>query len=313
MPSAAAKPAVHPNSNSNISWRNKSILVEEGIIETIVLVVREQQAVLSRHSPQNARVWVTRREIADRFVILFSENRTGHVKQFTTTRDDLPQCLQQPSLLPGKSGDVRRPPEPFDVRVPSHHTGPGTRRVQQHAVEGFAVPPGIKLGGVARLQTGTQPQAFKIPAHPLQTHGIRVERGQGDVCEFQNVSCFASGRRTGVEYPHVLPDVQEGRGELRTGVLNGNLSFAKPGQTLYRHRSFKQNSAAIKTACPQTGLLQATQIVLCICAANVRPQSHRWMLVAQIQDAFRVGSVVALELFNPPIGVRKTSLVVSRG
>src|SRR5579859_2977304 len=121
MPSFAANAVLHHNRHRASSRRDTSILLKEGLVKTIVLVVREQQPVASRHAPQNARVGMTRRETNYRFVILFVENGTGRVKQFTTTRDDLPQSFQQALLLRGKSSDVRGSPEPFDVRVPSHH------------------------------------------------------------------------------------------------------------------------------------------------------------------------------------------------
>src|SRR5882672_7490006 len=125
MPSALANAVQHQNTHRASNRRQKSVFLEEGVIKTIVLVVREQQAVASRHSSQNARVGVTRRETAYRLVILFAENGTGHVKQFTTTSDDLPQRFQQTLLLRGKFGDVRGSPEPFDIRVPSHDSRGG--------------------------------------------------------------------------------------------------------------------------------------------------------------------------------------------
>src|SRR5579859_4711885 len=99
MPSAAALAAQHHARTRAISARSGSVLLQEGVKETIVLVVREQQSVTSRHSPQDARVALTRSELVDVLVSLFRKNGTGYIKQFTITREHLPHRVQQAPLL----------------------------------------------------------------------------------------------------------------------------------------------------------------------------------------------------------------------
>src|SRR5258708_5285690 len=161
MPSAASA-ALYQNRHSASSRRKRSILLEEGVVKTIVVVVRKQQTVASRHSSQNARVGMTRREIAYCVAILFAKNRTGHVKQFTTTGDHLPQRLQQPLLLRGKTRDIRGSPEPFDIRMPPHAAGSGAGLIDQHAIERIAIPPGPERTPIRSLHAGIQPPSSTI-------------------------------------------------------------------------------------------------------------------------------------------------------
>src|SRR5258706_8763033 len=164
MPSAASA-ALYHNRHSASSRRKRSVLLEEGVVKTIVVVVREQQTVASWHSSQNARVGMMRHETAYCVAILFGKNRTGHVKQFTTTGDHVPQRLQQPLLLRGKTGNIRGSPEPFDIRMPPHDAGSGAGRIDQHAFERIAIPPSVERSRIRSLQAGIQPQAFKIRSH----------------------------------------------------------------------------------------------------------------------------------------------------
>src|SRR5581483_5746875 len=228
MPCAAAAQEQRSTPSARME-RPKLTFLKQRVIEAIVLSGREEQSFLAGHAAEQASVGMTSGELLDPFLVLLPENRAGRVEQFTTRAQHLPQRVEQPRLLLGKACHIRRPPQPSDVRVPSDHARRRARRVDQHPIEGLAVPPRCEFAGVGAERSGAQPEAAEVFVHPFEPLRVEVEGDKLHVGKLENVRGLASWRCTGVQHTLARRQIEQGCGELCTCILYGYPTLAEAG------------------------------------------------------------------------------------
>ena len=70
-------------------------------------------------------------------------------------------------------------------------------------------------------------QTRKIFAHTFDAFRVHVQRQQVAIRQLQHVRRLATGCCAGIEHPHAVLGVQQGRGQLRASILNRKQAIAK--------------------------------------------------------------------------------------
>ena len=165
-------------------------------------------------------------------MIFFPEYRTRHIQEFTTSSQQPPQGIDQHLLARGKLRDIRLAPRPFDIGMAARYTRSRTRHVSHYPVKGYAIPPCRCSGRIAAHHVRSQPQTPQIGMDTFQPRRVLIKRGERHIRQFQYMRGFTAGRRAGIEHPHAILRIEQGRGALRGCVLHRDVAFAETRQPL---------------------------------------------------------------------------------
>ena len=96
---------------------------------------------------------------------------------------------------------------PFHIRLAAQDAGGGAGGVQQDGIEGGAVPPGVRVAGVALQKGDVGAQPCQVLANPGQPFAFQLQGGEVCGGEFlAQLPGFAAGGGAGIE------DATVGRG-----------------------------------------------------------------------------------------------------
>src|SRR5690606_27855207 len=140
-------------------------------------------------------------EAADDLVVLSSQHGAGHVEQPPARRQQWPKGLEQGQLQLRALVDVGFSSQQLYIRVTAYDAGAAARRVEQYAVEAFAVPPRFRIGCISGNKCCSEPKALEIVADERESPAVHIHRRQtgSRAAEFQQMSGFATRGRAGVE------------------------------------------------------------------------------------------------------------------
>src|SRR2546423_922734 len=119
----------------------------------------------------------------DLVLALGFEDGTGAVEEPAAGLQGGPQGVEEPGLDLCQGRDVGGAAQPAHVGVAAHDARRGARGVEQDGVEGAAVPPRGRVGGVGGLGAGAQVQALQCLVDAREAgrgavEGEEVEGGQ---------------------------------------------------------------------------------------------------------------------------------------
>src|SRR5438128_10433430 len=100
------------------------------------------------------------------------------------------------------------------------------------------VPEGASVADIRHHHVRATPQAVQVLADERGPPGVDVHGDDLDpfACFLEHVSRFAPGRRARIEHTHAGARVEEGRSELRAGILYRDLALAEARQPADGHR-----------------------------------------------------------------------------
>jgi len=264
------------------------------------------------------RFGMPRQKLFNLQLVFFPENRTGHVKQFTTASGHLPQGIEQPLLLFHKSGNIFVSAQPLYVRVAPYYTRGSAGRIQQNTLHRYAIPPGCDICRIDARQTRLKSEALQILLHSAQTYGIVIKRRHLDISKFHDMAGFASGSSTSVYNVLSGADVEQIGRKLGACVLDRHQALFKSGQGLDGYGLIKsygldRSAGQAQELSSKTILVQQHKILLRVALAPVYPQRHWWMEVSSPQNLVSLVSQLLSQFFYPPSRVGVTRDVIGFG
>ena len=198
----------------------------------------------------------------------------------------------------------------------AHDAGCGTRHIGQDAIEQLAIPPvtGLRIAGLqgacrvrryfaacARRRSGLlKLQTLQIFGNPRQAPGIVVERDQLYIGGLQQMPGLAARRRAGVQHPHPILHVEQGRGQLRCCVLHRYQPVHEAGNLAHRQRFFQPHCTRADLGCCHAVGFQQSQIIGHGGLANIDAQGQRRRRIASLQNRLPILRIRGLGGSNPP-------------
>ncbi|MNX96948.1 hypothetical protein D3C86_1292930 [compost metagenome] len=226
----------------------------------------------------------------DDFGVLGRQCGARGVEQNAAHLESYPHGVEQLALQHRQCGDVVGLTGQLDVRVTANHAGGRARRVQQDALERFAIPPRLGVAAVGGDQFSAELEAFEVFANPHQTLGFQVHRHHAGQLRlgFEDVASLAARRAAGVEHPLAGCEVEQISGQLRGFVLHTDPAFGKPRQAAHVGGGFEDDAiAAVNARCGgDASVGQQAEISIAAVMAAVDPQNHRRMRVIRRADGF---------------------------
>src|SRR5690606_32178247 len=86
-----------------------------------------------------------RQKGGDNLLVLLRQYRAGGIQQDAARLEALPQVTEQCCLNVAQLLYIGRAPQQLDIGVAANDTRGGARCVQQDAIIGLAVPPGVRI------------------------------------------------------------------------------------------------------------------------------------------------------------------------
>ncbi|MNV36414.1 hypothetical protein D3C71_1278890 [compost metagenome] len=204
-------------------------------------------------------------------------------------------------------GDVVGLTGQLDVRVTANHAGGRAWRVQQDALERFAIPPRLGVATVGGNQFGAQFQAFEVLPHSHQTLGFEVHRhhaGQSRL-GFEDMASLAARRTAGVEHSLARRQIEQIGGQLRGFVLHADPAFGEAWQAAHVGGGFEDDAvAAVNAWCGgDAGVGQQAEVSIAAVMAAVDSQDHRRVRIVRRADGFPLLWPECLQGFLQPARV----------
>ena len=113
-------------------------------------------------------------------------------------------------------------PQPLDVGMTPYHARSRAGHIRKNTLKRLAIPPFLRLGGIAVHKLRRQSQPPQILSDALQALLILVHRHHFYLRAFQYMRRLAARCGTDIQHAHPVADIQQPCGILRTGVLHRN-------------------------------------------------------------------------------------------
>ena len=258
---------------------------------------------VSRIQHLRLRVSSARHESGKLLLVLVLENRTRRIQQHSAGPDRLPQAVQQTTLQGQQRGQVFRAAMQQHIRLPPHDAGRRARRVQQHRIEGFTVPPRLWIGRIGGAQFRFHADAHQSFAYTVETARIDIQRDQtqGRIA-FQQMRGLAARCGAGVQYARARRQPQRIGHLLRGSVLHRGIALGEAGQR--RHGNGNIDAQRIGQIRLDTGnnacLLQTPGVIVAGALASIHPQPQRGRMRAGLENRIRVFSPFQIDLLAQP-------------
>ena len=164
-----------------------------------------------------------------------------------------------------------------------------------------------------RRNGGVQAEPRKILFKPRKPVAVDIKRHKFSRprAQLQQLRALAAGGRAGVQNPHPGANAEQGRGQLRAGVLNRYQAFGKAGQPANRRRRIKpQGGGQIirQAAAPGSGSGGQCPVRAAAASRAIDPQPHRGLAVSGPENRPPVSRPGGLQSADQPLGMRVPSL-----
>ena len=235
---------------------------------------------------------LTCQEGLDHLGIFLGQHRAGGIDQNAANGQGAPYLIEQLALQRGQRGDVVRLAGQLDIGMPTDHARGRTGRIQQNAVKGLSIPPGVQVAAIGRLERGLQAQALQVIPYPFQPGRFQIQRyhflQRG--LQFENMAGLAAGRAAGVQYPLAGLQLQQRRRQLGRFVLHADRTGGEPRQLLHITGLGQGHAIGAEGTgdSGDTGVLQLLQVSIAAGLPAIDPQAHRRVQVVGCTQRFPV-------------------------
>ena len=160
---------------------------------------------------------------------------------------------------------------------------------------------------------GRKAQPHEIGVDARKPGGIVIERGERNVCKFQDMRCLAARRGAGIEHAHAVLRIKQQRRSLGRGILYRHQPFVKTRQTLHWNGLVEHDGVAFQRGGGNAFGGEAGKIHFARNAPLINAQGERRVAVARQQQLIKARRVLCPDFVDPPRWKRVARFVARDG